>query len=304
MAGTAPPPLAQRRGRGGGDAGRGAGVLGAPDQRLGAGRVFQRGAFGQRPARPGTAQRAGAARRGAVPSRGEPSAGGAGQPGAGTGQLCDGCGRQAPAPARGGRGPAGGGLDRAGADARAWRDGGPSGRAGAGHRVPEPGGGDGPGACKPARQGWRGVAPAKRTDPAQRDGGWHRERGRRAAGGHGHWRGARPVWGGWAAQPHRPAPATGHGSRGVHRLAAIAPGCDGGRARRRRRADQQPVARVPGQPDGAGAGGAVHWRVPGVLGAVAQRGAPRATVCAARRARPHSARAAVAGPGGVVAAWA
>jgi hypothetical protein len=44
LAGTAPPPLAQCGGGGGGDAGRGAGVFGAPDQRLGAGRVFAGGA--------------------------------------------------------------------------------------------------------------------------------------------------------------------------------------------------------------------------------------------------------------------
>ena len=40
----------------GGDAGRGAGVLGAADQCLGADRVFQRGALGQRPARPRAAR--------------------------------------------------------------------------------------------------------------------------------------------------------------------------------------------------------------------------------------------------------
>ena len=66
--------------------------------------------------------------------------------------------RQAPALARGGGGPAGGGLDRAGADARAWRDGRPAGRAGAGHRVPEPGGGHGAGA-------WRTGPPAHPAPP-------------------------------------------------------------------------------------------------------------------------------------------
>ena len=52
LAGAAPPSVAQRRRARRGDARRGAGVLGAPDQRLGAGRVRARGALGQRPARP------------------------------------------------------------------------------------------------------------------------------------------------------------------------------------------------------------------------------------------------------------
>jgi putative ABC transport system permease protein len=49
----------------------------------------------------------------------------------------------------------------------------------------------------------------------------------------------------------------------------------------------QPLARLPRQPHRAGAGGAVHRRLPGVLGAVAQRRAARAAVRAARRAGPH-----------------
>ncbi len=48
----APPPMAPRHGAAGGGAGRGAGLVGAPDQRLGAGRVLGRRALGQRRARP------------------------------------------------------------------------------------------------------------------------------------------------------------------------------------------------------------------------------------------------------------
>jgi putative ABC transport system permease protein len=59
-----------------------------------------------------------------------------------------------------------------------------------------------------------------------------------------------------------------------------------------RRSAWQPVARLPRQPDGAGAGGAVHRGVSGVLGAGAQRGAARAAVCAAGRAGRHAAPAA------------
>jgi putative ABC transport system permease protein len=62
---------------------------------------------------------------------------------------------------------------------------------------------------------------------------------------------------------------------------------DAGRARRRGAAHQQPVARLPRQPDGAGAGGAVHRGIPGVLGAGAERGPARAAVCAAGRAGRH-----------------
>lgn len=56
LAGAAPPPLAQRGGGAGGDAGRGAGVLGPPDQRVGAERVLAGGALGQWPTRPGAAR--------------------------------------------------------------------------------------------------------------------------------------------------------------------------------------------------------------------------------------------------------
>ena len=59
-------------------------------------------------------------------------------------------------------------------------------------------------------------------------------------------------------------------------------------------AREQPVARLPRQPHRAGAGGAVHRRLPGVLGAGAQRGAARAAVRAARRAGPD-ARASAGG---------
>ncbi len=58
-------------------------------------------------------------------------------------------------------------------------------------------------------------------------------------------------------------------------------------------AREQPVARLPRQPDRAGAGGAVHRRLPGVLGAVAVSVAQRApAVRAARRAGADAARAA------------
>ena len=65
---------------------------------------------------------------------------------------------------------------------------------------------------------------------------------------------------------------------------------------------EQPVARLPRQPHGAGAGGAVHRRLPGVLGAGAQRGQARAAVRAAGRAGPDAARAAAAGAGRIAAA--
>ena len=55
VARAAPPPVAQCSGGGVGDAGGGAGVFGAPDQRLRAGRVLAGGALSGRAARPGAA---------------------------------------------------------------------------------------------------------------------------------------------------------------------------------------------------------------------------------------------------------
>jgi hypothetical protein len=84
--------------------------------------------------------------------------------------------------------------------------------------------------------------------------------------------------------------------------AAAAGGGDGRRARRRGRAGEQPVARLPREPHGAGTGGAVHRCFPGVFRALAQRGAARAAVRAAGRARPDPAPAPAGGAGGVAAA--
>ena len=66
-----------------------------------------------------------------------------------------------------------------------------------------------------------------------------------------------------AAHPHRPATAARHrprrvGGPALRAQARLARQPGAGAARRRHPAHQQPVARLPGQPDGAGAGGAVH----------------------------------------------
>ncbi len=71
----------------------------------------------------------------------------------------------------------------------------------------------------------------------------------------------------------------------------------GGARRRGRAAPVEPVARLPRQPDRAGAGGAVRRRLPGVFGGLAVAGAAPAGLRAARRARPDGARAARAGAG-------
>ncbi|MCK7500984.1 MAG: hypothetical protein MZW92_70730 [Comamonadaceae bacterium] len=93
------------------------------------------------------------------------------------------------------------------------------------------------------------------------------------------------------ALAHRPAPGARHRPRGAAGAA--------GAARRRAavpadEAEQrvsQPLARLPRQPHGAGAGGAVRRRLPGVLGGLAVGGAAHAVAGAAGRAGPDGARA-------------
>ncbi len=57
----------------------------------------------------------------------------------------------------------------------------------------------------------------------------------------------------------------------------LPPGITATAAGRRGRAREQPLARLPRQPHGAGTGGAVHRRLPGLLGALAQRGQARSS---------------------------
>jgi putative ABC transport system permease protein len=130
--------------------------------------------------------------------------------------------------------------------------------------------------------------------------GGQRGRRRRAAGGDGHRRRARPLRQGRPALAHRRAAQARRRCAALHRLAAAAARHHRHRAWRRGRAREQPVARLPRQPHGAGAGGAVHRRLPGVLGAVAQRGQARAAVRAAGRAGPDGTRAPATGVGRIL----
>jgi hypothetical protein len=93
--------------------------------------------------------------------------------------------------------------------------------------------------------------------------GRHGERARCGAGRDGHRRRAGPVPARQAASAAStcacsPAPTAMRPSSLALQSAC---GGDGWRARRRGRAGQQPVARLPREPHGAGAGGAVHRRV-------------------------------------------
>ena len=260
LAGTPPPPLAQRRGGARGHARRGAGLLGAPDQRLGAGRVLKRCALGQRPARPGAARRAGRLRRVAVwPCRAD-AAGPACQPGAGNAGR--GAGRRcAPAAAaRARRRCAGAAHDRARTDAAAGGRCRPLRAAGAGHGVPQRG------RTQRARRRRDPVAAAHRRADARAA---HRRPGRRRrrrAGGNGHRRGPGPVRPRRTAHPHRPAARARRRPHGLHaraaRVAGVAPEHPDRRARRRGRARKQSLAGLPRQSHGTGAGGAVHRCLP------------------------------------------
>ncbi len=73
--------------------------------------------------------------------------------------------------------------------------------------------------------------------------------------------------------------------RSAAQLQALAAGPDRRAAAKRPAAQRQPVARLPGESERARAGGAVHRRLPRVLGAGAVGGAPARAARAAARAR-------------------
>jgi putative ABC transport system permease protein len=105
-----------------------------------------------------------------------------------------------------------------------------------------------------------------------------------AAGGDGHRRRAGPVRARRRALAHRRQAAPGADRDAWVRSLALPAGVVGRRTRRCDPAREQPLARLPREPHRAGAGGAVHRRLPGVLGAVAQRRAALAATRAAGRA--------------------
>ena len=116
---------------------------------------------------------------------------------------------------------------------------------------------------------------------------------RRAAGGDGRGSGAKRFWPNWAAQPHRPALGAGGGPGALYGRSAkrqrLAGGRGAGRARPKHGAHRQLVARLPGQPDGAGAGGFVYRRLLGVFGAGPERDPARPAPGLARRFGPGPA---------------
>jgi putative ABC transport system permease protein len=131
-----------------------------------------------------------------------------------------------------------------------------------------------------------------------------RPRGRRrpAAAGDGRGRRRRPF--GLAGRLSRIDLRLAPGQRADELLRdlALPAGVRAADAGRRRAAPVDAVARLPRQPHGAGAGGAVRRRLPGVLGGVAVGGAAHAGLCAAGRAGPDGRRAAPPGAGRMCAA--
>ena len=278
LAGMAAPSLAHRRRHPGGHARRGAGPGRSTDQRLGPVRVFRRGQCGQWPPGSGTArpQRqlgrrlAGAHRHASVGADRQPDSGGT-HLGAHGGHDV-----RATGPTAGrGRVVGGGRVTRPDAPHRGRRSAGPlRGRC----RVPQP--------RRPTAAGhWHHAGGAKRSALAPLARGRHGGSPGPAPAGDGHCRGPGTRGPRGRTQPDRPAVEGGQEWRRPDRRLATAGPMVAAAPRRRQRTRQQPIARLPGQPERAGAGGAVHGGLSRFFGHGPLGGAPPAAAGLAGRAR-------------------